>query len=322
MKKYILSLLFLLYTYALTYSQLEVQLSQYMLNNTAFNPAFVGEGDLIQMTGQQRVLWVGVPDAGQTTIFGINAPLKFDNNSFGIGLNFLNDKSGLFSQQNAQLQFAYKKKINTALLSVGLNVGFASVGFLGSKVNIKDLKDNLGNTLGTYHSLDDPLIPNADVNGMSLDLGLGLLYTTPLYYAGLSYLHFNKPHIVWEKSELTIPGCLYLTGGYNYNLSDPKYVLKPSALLKSDFSTLQLDLSSRLEYDNKYWGGLSYRYQDALVFLAGINLAGGLSIGYSYDFPISQMIKVSSGSHEVLLNYSFEYVSGKRTTKYKSIRIL
>jgi type IX secretion system PorP/SprF family membrane protein len=170
--------------------------------------------------------------------------------------------------------------------------------------------------------MEDNLIPKTDVVGMSLDLGLGLLYSSPLYYAGLSYLHFNKPHIVWETSELTLPGCLYMTGGYNYILPDSKYVLKPSALLKSDFSTFQLDVSSRLEYENKYWGGLSFRYQDAIIFFAGINLAGGLSIGYSYDFPISQMIKVSSGSHEVLLNYSFEYIPGKRSTKYKSIRIL
>ena len=275
-----------------------------MLNNATFNPAFVGEGDLIQITGQQRLLYVGIPDAGQTTVFGINAPVKFVDNSFGVGLNFLNDKSGLFSQQNAQIQFSYKKKINTALFSVGLNVGFASVGFLGSKVNLKDI--NLGDY---YKYSEDNVIPKTDVVGMSLDLGLGLLYSSPLYYVGLSYLHLNKPH-------------LYLTGGYNYILTDPKYVLKPSALLKSDLRTFQLDLSTRIEYDNRYWGGLSYRYQDALIFMAGLNISGGLSIGYSYDFPVSQLLKVSSGSHELLLNYAFEYVSGKRTTKYKSIRIL
>ena len=317
MKKYILSFLFFLLTSFLAFSQLDVQLSQYMLNNATFNPAFVGEGDLIQITGQQRLLYVGIPDAGQTTVFGINAPVKFVDNSFGVGLNFLNDKSGLFSQQNAQIQFSYKKKINTALFSVGLNVGFASVGFLGSKVNLKDI--NLGDY---YKYSEDNVIPKTDVVGMSLDLGLGLLYSSPLYYVGLSYLHLNKPHIVWETSELTIPSCLYLTGGYNYILTDPKYVLKPSALLKSDLRTFQLDLSTRIEYDNRYWGGLSYRYQDALIFMAGLNISGGLSIGYSYDFPVSQLLKVSSGSHELLLNYAFEYVSGKRTTKYKSIRIL
>jgi len=81
-------------------------------------------------------------------------------------------------------------------------------------------------------------------------------------------------------------------------------------------------VSSRMEYDNKYWGGLSYRIQDAVVFMAGINIAGGLSIGYSYDLPTSKIITVSSGSHEIMLVYSFEYVFEKRTSKYKSIRLL
>ena len=300
------------------FAQLDMQLSQYMLNNTAYNPAFVGDGDLIQMTGQQRVQWVGVPDAGQTTLFGLNSPIKLSDHTFGLGLFFLNDKVGLFTQQNAQLQFAYKKKIKTSVLSFGLNVGFASVGFLGTKVNSKEL-----NNLGEYHKLsDDPLIPKGDVVGLSLDLGVGLLYSCPTYYAGLSYAHLNRPKIIWETSEITLPGNVYITGGYNYTLSDPKYVLKPTALVKSDLKSFQIDLSTRVEYDNKYWGGLSYRYQDAVVFLAGINLNGGLSMGYAYDFPISQMIRVSSGSHEILLNYAFEYASNKRNSRYKSIRIL
>ena len=85
---------------------------------------------------------------------------------------------------------------------------------------------------------------------------------------------------------------------------------------------MQLDLSTRLEYDNKYWGGLSYRFQDALILIAGLNITGGLSIGYSYDFPTSKILTASSGSHEVVMLYSFEYVFAKRNSKYKSIRIL
>jgi len=113
-----------------------------------------------------------------------------------------------------------------------------------------------------------------------------------------------------------------LTGGYNFVMADPKFILKPSALYKTDFSSWQLDLSSRLEYNNKYWGGLTYRVQDAVVVLAGINISGGLSIGYSYDLPTSQIISVSSGTHEIVVMYSFEYIFGKRNSRYKSIRIL
>jgi type IX secretion system PorP/SprF family membrane protein len=119
-----------------------------------------------------------------------------------------------------------------------------------------------------------------------------------------------------------VKGAMYLTGGYNYALPDTKYVLKPSGLFKTDFTTFQIDLSGRMDYDNKYWGGLSYRYQEAVVFLAGINIAGGLSIGYSYDLPTSKLITATWGTHEIVMLYSFEYVFEKRNKKYKSIRIL
>jgi hypothetical protein len=105
-------------------------------------------------------------------------------------------------------------------------------------------------------------------------------------------------------------------------LTNPKYEFKPSLLLKSDLRTFQLDLSTRVEYDNKYWGGIAYRYQDAVVLLAGINVAGGLSLGLAYDIPASQLITISPGSLELALVYSFEYVFTKSKSKYKSIRIL
>ena len=98
--------------------------------------------------------------------------------------------------------------------------------------------------------------------------------------------------------------------------SESKYESKYESVLNLEI------LIDTLEYNNKYWGGLSYRLQDAVVVLAGINISGGLSIGYSYDLPTTRIITVSSGSHEVLVMYSFEYMFGKRTSRYKSIRIL
>jgi type IX secretion system PorP/SprF family membrane protein len=154
-------------------------------------------------------------------------------------------------------------------------------------------------------------------------MNVGAFYSTSKFYAGMSYLHLNSPTVYWgDKWKFRQNSSLFITGGYNWILPDSKYVFKPSTLLKSDFSSLQLDLTARMEYDNKYWGGISYRIQDAVVFLAGINIAGGMSIGYSYDLPTSQIITVSSGSHEIIVMYSFEYIFGKRNNRYKSIRIL
>ena len=316
MKKVVCSILLLLISIGSVFSQFDAQLSQYMFHISSFNPAAVGEGNMIQITGQDRIQWVGMPNAGQTTIFSINSPLKIAKSMNGVGFTFLNDKVGLFTNQAAHLQYAYKKKLGTNVLSIGADLGFVSIGFNGDSVRKIPI--------GDYHDIEgDPVIPKNNVTGMSLDINVGAFYTTPIYYAGLSYSHLNSPTVNWGDSLKFKPGgTLYLTGGGTIQMSDPKFVLKPSTLIKTDFSSLQVDLSARLEYNNKYWGGLSYRLQDAVVVLAGINISGGLSVGYSYDLPTSKIISVSSGSHEILVMYSFEYMFGKRTSRYKSIRIL
>jgi type IX secretion system PorP/SprF family membrane protein len=316
MKKVVLSILLLLISIGSVFSQFDVQLSQYMFHISSFNPAAVGEGNMIQITGQDRIQWIGIPNAGQTTIFSINSPLKIANTNNGIGFTFLNDKVGLFTNQSAHLQYAFKKKLGTNVLSIGADVGFVSIGFNGDSVRKIPI--------GDYHLIDeDPVIPKTSVVGMSLDINVGAFYSTPNYYAGISYSHINSPTVNWGDTLKFKPyGTLYLTGGGNIVFADTKFVLKPSTLIKTDFSSFQCDLTARVEYNNKYWGGLSYRIQDAVVILAGINISGGLSIGYSYDLPTTQILSVSSGSHEILVMYSFEYMFGKRKSKYKSIRIL
>jgi len=113
---------------------------------------------------------------------------------------------------------------------------------------------------------------------------------------------------------------LYLTGGYNISLPNTFYALKPSTLIKTDFSSFQMEFTGLLEYNKKIQGGLSYRFQDAFVFIIGINLFSGLYAAYSYDLPTSRMI-ISGGSHEISLRYSFKPEFSKRN-KYKSERIL
>lgn len=321
MKRLFFCILFSVICIGSAFSQFDAQLSQYMFHNSSFNPAAVGENNLIQITGQHRIQWVGFPNAGQTTVFSINSPLKLGKSENGIGFRFLNDRVGLFTNRSAQLQYAYKKRIFGGLLSIGADVGFVSIGFHGDSVNVANHVINIGE----YHKdmASDPSIPQTSVAGMSMGMSVGVFYSTPKYYGGLSFTHLNHPTVnLDDKSNLDLLGTMYLTGGSSYKLANPLYVLKPSALLKTDFRSLQIDVSTRVEYDNKYWGGLSYRLQDAVVLLAGINLVGGLSVGYSYDLQTSKLITVSSGSHEIVLIYSFAYVSGKRTSKFKSIRIL
>lgn len=100
---------------------------------------------------------------------------------------------------------------------------------------------------------------------------------------------------------------LYLTAGYYINLMERHkrslYII-PSLLVKSNLSNVQFDLSARVEYNDLLWAGVSYRYQDAVAVLAGVNIKG-FHIGASYDFTTSYLKEVSNGSIELFLGYCY-----------------
>jgi len=319
MKKYYIFILFLFIFTGSVYSQFDAQISQYMLHNSSFNPAAVGEGEMIDVIGQQRINWLNFPGGGgSTTLFSINSPLKLGNSVQGIGLSFLKDKFGGLSNQAFHLQYSFKKNIGKGRLSLGTDIGFVNVAFSGDSV----ARHNIN--IGEYHKLSaDPAIPITNVSGTSFDMSLGAWFSMKNWYSGISFQHLNQPVVDWSNTaQFSISNALYATGGFDYKLQNEKYVLKPSMLLKTDFSSWQLDLTSRLEYNNKYWGGLTYRWQDAVVLMAGINIAGGVTLGYSFDISTNKLITTNYGSHEFILIYSFEYVFNKNSKKFKSVRFL
>lgn len=299
-------------------AQFEAQISQYMFHLPVYNPAAIAEESMIDVSGQYRMQWLGMPGAPQTTYFTLNAPLFSDKKvTQGIGIKFLNDKIGAFSNQSAHLQYAYKRKLGKGTASLGMDIGFASIGFKYDSIKNSNINSEF------YDFLGDTAIPTADVTGMSMDLSLGAFYSAPQYYMGLSYVHLNNPLIKLnnDKTQFRVKGVMYLTGGYNKELTNPKFVFHSSALVKNDFTTWQAEISAYMELNKKYWGGLSYRYQDAVVIFGGLDIMNGLRVGYSYDLPTGRMLTVSSGSHEIYISYRFMFDKGNKYG-YKSIRIL
>ena len=72
----------------------------------------------------------------------------------------------------------------------------------------------------------------------------------------------------------------------------------------TDASSLQYDINLRALYKKLLWLGVSYRDQDALVFMLGVNY-DSYSIGYSYDLILSDIADYSNGSHGLFISYSF-----------------
>ena len=93
-------------------------------------------------------------------------------------------------------------------------------------------------------------------------------------------------------------------------------------MAKSDGASFQLDVNASVIYNKKFWGGVSYRLGDAVVFMAGMEMTNGMRVGIAYDFTTSAIAQYSNGTVEFMLSYSLEVGSEKASQKYRSVRFL
>jgi len=319
-------------------AQFDSQLSNYFALINYFNPAYAGHSDKLEATYLNRMQWIGIDGAPRTSILTAQMPYKFMERIHGLGVAMYNDRSGLFSLSVISGQYAWKKQMLKGNFSVGLQVGYINQTFDGTKVEIPQ---------DDYHTQTDPAIPTSKVSGKSIDAALGLYFEKPKFNVGLSVNHLLAPKLdISEQYIFDIPRTYYLTGGYKIPLSNPDIVLQPSFLLKTmEMSTVyldedslvekvetntlkammrntQIDVSVRMIYNDKFFGGLSWRNSDAIVVLLGGKFKM-IEAGYAYDFPISAIRRESSGSHEIFIRYSMDINLNKGVKgKHKSVRIL
>ena len=110
----------------------------------------------------------------------------------------------------------------------------------------------------------------------------------------------------------------FLISGYNYEINS-QFSLHPSIYLKHDGATSQLDVNTNLIYNNKMWSGVSYRIDEGVIILAGMNINENLRFGVGYDVTI---VNPMSNSFEFMLGYNFKVKTTKTISKYKNPRFL
>jgi len=289
-------------------------LSHYMFNTQTYNPGYSGMSGMITATALTRQQWVGFPGAPSTMIFNINTPFNLFGLSSGAGLLVEADKYGFSNDINVNLSYSYLIPIGSGTLGAGF-----SAGVLNKALNPEwFIPSGPGHTPPS----GDPLIPENDESIVALDISAGVYYEGLNYYAGLSVTHVNQPKIKYSETATYVSREYHFTAGYYFQLPSPAFEIIPSVYLVNDGATTQYVGTAMVRYNKKVWGGVSYRAGDAITGFAGTELYNGLKIGYGYDFPVSEIRKGTSGSHEFVVSYSFDLGLGKSSTRYKSIRFL
>ncbi len=288
----------------MSYAQQEPQYSQYMYNMSTVNPAYVvNQSGLISTGLLYRKQWTGLDGSPQTAnVFG-NIPIS---EKIELSVNYVNDRIGDAISTNNNffnIDFAYVTRISDRFrLSYGLKTGINSFKLDASGSNVAN----------------DPAF--ADNNAkLQFNVGAGLFLFSHNFYAGIS-----SPNLLPNDVNLGEFGVsetkthIYGVSGFIFDLVD-EVKLKPSMVIKQVIdSPLTFDVSlNSLIYD-KFELGVSYRYEDAFIALAGFNITKSLKVAYSYDFSTSELSGYNNGSHEIILLYNFDLLN--LSNKYTSPR--
>ena len=287
-------------------AQQDPQFSQNMFNKLANNPGYAGSTSGISTSVLHRSQWMGFDDEGaaaSTQNFSVDAEVPILNG--GVGLNIVKDNIASFSNLGIQASYAYRTQLGFGQIGMGMSVGMYQSGLNGGALRPSQA--------------GDPVIPTGDVNGSKLDIGAGVYFNNQNMYIGLSSAHMTEPTIEWSDGQsYNLARHYFLISGYNYEIN-PQFSLHPSIYLKHDGATSQLDINTNLIYNNKMWSGVSYRVDEGVIILAGMNINENLRFGVGYDVTI---VNPMSNSLEFMLGYNFKVKTTKTISKYKNPRFL
>ena len=159
-------------------AQYDPSFSHYFDMEPSFNPASVGKQAKLNVTGAYAIDLAGYEHNPRTMYVSADMPFYLLKNYHGVGLQLMNDQIGLFTHQRLAAQYAFKRRLFGGMLSAGIQAGFISESFDGSKVDVEE-----GN---------DPALPKTNVNGNSVDIGAGVYYMHGAWYVGVSAQHLTK----------------------------------------------------------------------------------------------------------------------------------
>ena len=286
-----------------------------MFTTLANNPAFAGSNEGINVTALIRQQSIGFKDnegknlSPQTIYISIDSPIKFLHG--GLGGSVITDKIAQFSTTDVRLDYAYRFELGQGEFSAG------------AQLDINNTKVDFGSLVATEDKQNDPALAaiSENKNDLVLDLGIGLFYKVPDKY----YIGFSGTDLLQTKEtkiRYQLKRTLFLTGGYNWLIPNhPLFELQPSILIRTDFGSYSMEISGLVLYNKKVYGGLAYRYQDAISILVGLNWKS-FRFGISYDATTSPLARYDSGGIEVMANYCFKISTDKFRKSYKNTRFL
>ncbi len=303
-------------------AQQKLQYTQYATNNYLLNPAISGIEDYADVKLGTRQQWSGLEGAPKSYYASFHMPLNKDRSSsyrgsrigtnakeastkkpnkykkvrphHGIGAMASSTQTGPLKRGTVSLSYAYHQPITRNIrVAAGVAPGL--------------IQYSLDPGLVRTGQSNDPAVYDGRVNETKFDLTMGLWLYSYNFYVGASGAQLvpSKRKFINDGTPAEDDGRLqqhyFATAGYRLDLSQDLAVI-PSVMVKmAQPSPVSFDVSTRVMYANRIWAGLTYRHNESVAAMAGMNINYLFDVAYSYDASTSALNKVNAGSHEVTL---------------------
>lgn len=283
------------------------QTSQFFANPNYLNPALVGTANQYRAVVSHRQQWGGY----NTSSFSFDAMISENKTGWGFLVMQDNQLSGTI--RNTMLNASVGHRVELAedqYIGIGLQAGIYQHIKDWSKLIFEDqLPNQNGNVNPTGENLNSK-------NSIHPDISIGAVYYSDNLFAGASYGHVNKP--LDDNGETLVERKITLHGGAMLEMTGGKrqsYYLSPNIIYQKQGSFHYLNTGMYYS-QGAIVGGLWYRWNDAVIFMAGFNHEK-FKIGYSYDMTVSELSTVNSNSHEISLTYLFSASNKIKANFYK-----
>ena len=295
-----------------TYAQWDVQFSDYTTLKSYYNPGVAGTDGKLDVAAAYSLQMAGYDDAPRTMFLSATLPVYFLGPRHGAGASLYSDEIGIFKTQQVNLQYAFNMKMGKK--------GQLAVGVQGSMLNEtidpKDLK---------LEQENDPAFPSSSVDGNGFDLGVGLYYYNPKFWAGIAAQHLTAPSLeMGETYQIDIQRTYNLMGGCNIKIKNTLLSLQPSFLVQTDIDNWREDLQCKVTYEyegRKFYAGVGYSPSTSVTALIGGNFRG-IQLGYSYQMYTGG-VGILYGAHEITMSYSTDLdLFKKGRNRHQSSRYL
>ncbi len=326
----------------------DIHFSQFYLSPLNLNPAMTGVFNCEhRLTVNYRNQWAGVIGANAYNTGSASYDRRIAvgrDDYFGAGVSLYSDVAGSsrFGTSQARVSFAYTKKIG-GRRKVGhyLSIG-ADGGITQRRVSVGELQWPTQVTNGQF----DPTRPGETINNPDFtyaDLSGGLFWFSNLgnrksIHGGVALHHLNQANVSFLGRQESLLSRLTIHAGGEWPINN-KVSLRPDLVFLSQGPHRQINAGTSLRFalgptsrgaqteelgqffqigawyrlGNNVDGGI---HSDAIILVSRIEFDQGYSIGFSYDYNVSQLSAAAAGNGSFELSFQYLICNGSSRGVY------